>query len=515
MHARVRGDDALCPHCGSASGRVHGRYLRSLSDAAISGAHVVIELLVRRFRCLNAACSAVAFAEQVSGLTSPHARFTPLLRGMLTSIAVALAGRPGSRLAIALGVPVAKDTLLRLLRAPVGQVRVLGVDDFALRKGDSYSTILVDLERRRPVDVLSGREAEPLAAWLASHPEVEIICRDRGGAYAEGARTGAPQAAQIADGWHLWKNLGDAVEKTVGAHHACVRTVFAKAIPVNRPLEDDIWQIPPPAADATLDVCGRERRLVTRTKERYAAVQQLLTDGDSLEAICRTLRLDRSTVRRFARATSIDELLVNATNRVSILDPYTAHLHQRWNDGCRDSTQLHEEIQALGFRGSIQTTRRYLRSFKSFTAAPAEPRPAPRPRRVVRWIMTNPGNFPDEDALALKEIRAGCPELDAVTQHVRDFAMMMRDLTGSELPAWMERVEHDDLPALHSLVNGLRRDQEAVIAGLSSSWSSGQVEGQNTRVKRIKRDGYGRANSISSASGSCTDPDPPDHKISD
>jgi transposase len=108
--------------------------------------------------------------------------------------------------------------------------------------------------------------------------------------------------------------------------------------------------------------------------------------------------------------------------------------------------------------------------------------------------MTNPDNLPDEDALTLKEIRVGCPELDATTRHVRDFAAMMRDRSGNELPAWMERVEHDALPALHSLVNGLRRDQDAVVAGLSSSWSSGQVEGQNTRVKRIKRDGYGRAN---------------------
>ncbi|WP_371666541.1 transposase [Streptomyces sp. NBC_00289] len=189
------------------------------------------------------------------------------------------------------------------------RVRVLGVDDFAMRRGDSYSTILVDLERRRPIDVLPGREAEPLATWLRDHPEVEIICRDRGGAYAEGARTGAPQAAQIADGWHLWKNLGEAVEKTVGAHHACIRTVFANTVPLTPPPGDDIWQLPPPATDSTLDVCGRERRLVTRTKERYAAVQQLLADGSSLERICRTLRLDRSTVRRFARATSIDELL--------------------------------------------------------------------------------------------------------------------------------------------------------------------------------------------------------------
>ncbi|WP_369228721.1 ISL3 family transposase (plasmid) [Streptomyces sp. R39] len=498
LHARVRAADGLCPHCGRPSGRVHGRYLRRLSDAAVSGARVVIELLVRRFRCLNAACAAVTFVEQVAGLTSPHARFTPLLRGMLTSIAVALAGRPGSRLAAALGVPVAKDTLLRLLRAlpeePIEPVRVLGVDDFALRKGDSYSTLLVDLERRRPIDVLPGREAEPLAAWLADHPEIEIIARDRGGAYAEGARTGAPQATQIADGWHLWKNLGEAVEKTVGTHHVCVRTVFASALPATPPPGDDIWQLPPSATASTLDVCGRERRLVTRTKERYAAVQQLLAEGSSLEGICRTLRLDRSTVRRFARAASIDELLVKAVNRTGILDPYAAYLHQRWNDGCRDSAQLHEEIRALGFPGSIQTTRRYLRPFKSTTAAPPTPRVAPRPRRIGRWIMTKPGNLSDEDALALKEIRAGCPELDAVTGHVRDFATMMRDLTGSELPVWMERVERDNLPALHSLVNGLRRDQDAVIAGLSSSWSSGQVEGQNTRVKRIKRDGYGRAN---------------------
>ncbi|WP_392900587.1 ISL3 family transposase [Streptomyces sp. LN699] len=497
MHARVRAADALCPHCRSASGRVHGRYLRRLSDAAISGTRVVIELLIRRFRCLNAACAAQTFAEQVTGLTSPHARYTPLMRGTLTSIALALAGRAGGRLAVALGVPVAKDTLLRLLRAfpeePAGQVRVLGVDDFALRKGDSYATILVDLERRRPIDVLPGRDAEPLAAWLRDHPEVEVICRDRAGAYAEGARTGAPQTVQVADAWHLWKNLGEAVEKTVGSHYACVRAVFEK-VPAPEPADaptDDAGQVTAPVG--TLDVCGRERRLVVRTRERFTLVQDLLHEGASLESICHRLQLDRSTVRRFARAPSIDELLAKAVNRSTILDEYRPYLHQQWNEGRHDTAQLHRDIAALGFTGSIQAVRRYLRNFTPSAPAPA-PRPAPRPRRIVRWIMTNPGNLPDEDTLTLKEIRAGCPELDAVTDHVRDFAEMMRDLRGDQLPQWMERVEQDPLPALHSLVNGLRRDQDAVIAGLSSPWSSGQVEGQNTRVKFIKRAGYGRAN---------------------
>lgn len=268
---------------------MHGRYLRRLSDAAVSGTRVVIELLVRRFRCLNVTCPTVTFAEQVAGLTSPYARYTPLMRETLTSIALALAGRAGSRLAVALGAPAAKDTLLRLLRAfpeePMGLVRVLRVDDFSLRKGDSYATILVDLERRRPIDVLPGRESGPLAAWLLDHPEVEIICRDRAGAYADGARTGAPQAVQVADAWHLWKNLGEAVEKTVGTHYARVRTAFEK-LPADEPTPAPA-EVGAPAVVpiGTLDSYGRERRLVVRTRERFALVQGLLSEGATLESI--------------------------------------------------------------------------------------------------------------------------------------------------------------------------------------------------------------------------------------
>jgi transposase len=116
---------------------------------------------------------------------------------------------------------------------------------------------------------------------------------------------------------------------------------------------------------------------------------------------------------------------------------------------------------------------------------------APKPRRIVRWIMTNPGRL--ADAAELKEIRAACPHLDAVARHVRDFADMLRDLRGDQLLAWMDRVTQDELPALHSLVNGLRRDLNAVTAALSSPWSSGQVEGHVARVKLLKRAGYGRA----------------------
>jgi transposase len=473
----------------------------------------VVELVVRRFKCLNPQCPAVTFAEQIEGLTSPHARYTPLLRTLLTSIASCLAGRPGARLADALSIRVAKDKLLDLLRGlpelPQDSVRVLGVDDFALRKGDSYATILVDLEERRPVDVLPGRDAEPLAAWLRSHPEIEVICRDRAGAYAEGARSGAPQARQVADAWHLLRNLADAVEKTVGAHHPCIRKAFTTAPAVTEsstapsgtaepPVEEAPFVLP----DGTWDVLGRPRRLVARTTERYKAVQQLLSEGKSLAAISRQLRLDHSTVRRFARARNLDELLVKATNRASILDEHKPYLHMRWAEGCHDIPQLHRELRAHGFTGDIQCVRRYLRPFKQphsprpkSPPAPApELRPAPKPRRVVRWIMTNPGHLVETDTAEFKEIRAACPHLDATARHVRDFADMMHDLRGDDLPAWMDRVLADDLPALHSLVNGLKRDLDAVTAGLSTHWSSGQVEGHVTRAKLLKRMGFGRAN---------------------
>ncbi|MFE5948600.1 transposase [Streptomyces sp. NPDC056480] len=413
----------------------------------------------------------------------------------MLSIGCALAGRPGARLAAVLGIRVAKDTLLHLLRTMPdrheGRVRVLGVDDFALRKGDSYATVLVDVEARQPVDVLPGRDAEPLAAWLAGHPEVETICRDRAGAYAEGARSGAPQAIQVADGWHLWRNLAEAVKKTVGSHQACIRSVFVTtaatepgtAVGTTEPLN-------PP--DGTHDCLGRPRRLVARTRERFAAVQERLAEGKSLRAIARELRLDHSTVRRFARAGSIDELLTRAVNRQSILDAYKPYLHQRWSDGCHDIPRLHRELRDLGFPGDIQTVRRYLRPSKE-RGFPLAPRAAPRPRRVVRWNMTDPDVLPAGDAQELKEVRAACLHLDAAARHVRDFAAMLQERRGDLLPDWMDRVLADDLLALHSLVTGLRRDQDAVVVGLSSSWSSGQVEGQVTRIKLIKRKGYGRA----------------------
>jgi transposase len=446
-------------------------------------------------------------------LTTPHARYAPPLRSALIAIAVALAGRAGVRLARALGMTASRDTLLHLLRSvpepQPGTVEVLGIDDFALRRGHVYGTVLLDMHTHRPVDVLPGRDGEPVADWLRRHPGVRIVCRDRAGAYADGARSGAPQATQVADRWHIWHNLGEAVDKTVAAHHACVRAAaastaqappLAESAPTPQPAFDVTAEEPDAEPVGLRDVCGHERRLVTRTRERYTAVQQLVADGHSLNGICQQLRLDRGTVRRFARAASLDELLVKATNRTGKLDGYTEHLHTRFTAGLTDAVTLHAELRQLGYTGSVQTVRRFLHPLRGTAphpprrARPIQPSPeVPKPRRLTRWIMTDPRRLDTEQTEQLAKALASCPELRATADHVREFADLMHKHRGDRLADWIQRVQADPLPALHSLITGLRRDIDAVIAGLTLQWNSGPVEGNVNRIKTIKRQMYGRA----------------------
>jgi len=480
-----------------------------VADGAAGGRPVLIVLRVRRFRCRNPACPAVTFAEQASGLSERYRRRRVPLLGMLAGFGLELAGRAAARLAGTLGIAVHPATVLRLVAATPDQEvtaapEVLGVDDFALAKGQVYGTVLVDMRTGDVIDLLPDREAATLETWLTAHPGAGVICRDRAGNYAEGARAGAPGAIQVADRWHLWHNLAEYAEKTVAGHRGCLKDPPGSGdaggsdargtdgTPEQEPpghAEDG--KVPP---DGFLDACGRERRLVTRTRDRYAEIRGRLDAGESLSAISRVTGLDRKTVQRFARAGSAGELLGKATSRESRLDEFKPYICQRWNQGVTDAAALHAELQERGWAGSVQTVRRYVRPFRQAAAAP-DPAPAvPKTRQITRWLLTRPDRLPADEQAQLAAIRARCPHIDALAGHVTAFAEMMTARTGSrDLEAWLAAVEADDRSGLRSLAAGIRTDQQAVTNGLTLHWNSGRVEGTVNKIKMIKRQMYGRA----------------------
>ncbi|MGW9398665.1 ISL3 family transposase [Streptomyces sp. NPDC055642] len=487
VDVRCTAVDASCPRCGTWSDRVHGSYLRFPTDVPSGGRNVVLRLRVRRFTCLNVSCGRRTFVEQIRGLTRRHGQRTERLRSTLADIGLALAGRAGARMARVLGVGVSRSTVLRLVDAlpepDAPAPRVVGVDEYATRKGRHYGTVLVDVETRRPVDLLPDREASSLASWLAKRPGIEVVCRDRAPFFAEGATAGAPQAVQVADRWHLWHNLGEATERSITQHRRCLRVLVPEGAETSEP---------EPSAEQSGSPWPTGHRFADRTRTVHATVHALVEAGHSRRAIQRQLGMTSRTVKRYADAAKPEDLFTGQWQaRTSLLDEYKTHLDNRWNDGCTNAWKLWEEIVPLGYKGSYQRVRTYLHQ-KRTSPRPVTARP-PSPRTVAGWVLRRPETLSEAEHLHLKNVRANCPEIDALTRHVRSFATMLTERRGERLPDWLDAVRQDNLPSLHTLAAGIDRDRDAVIAGLSLPWSSGVVEGHVNRIKMLKRQMFGRA----------------------
>ena len=481
---------SCCPDCGKASVRVHSTYQRTLVDLPCSVWHVQLHWTVRRFFCDNSQCSRRTFAEQLPEVAVRYARRTRRLAERQTQVAFEAGGEGGRRICTAWGLDVSGDQLLRLIRdaacTPPSTPRVLGIDDWALRKRHSYGTILVDLERHCVVDLLQDREAETVADWLRQHPQVEIVSRDRGQSYIDGVTAGAPQATQVADRFHLLRNLHAALTKVCERRAKDLKAVA-------REVATAVASAPSGAeSDATPSAL---RSSPTRRECRFQQVKQLQLQDVSQRAAARETGLDRRTVARYYRLQELPPRAVTYQTR-SHAAAYLPYLLERWEAGHRNRRVLFEEIQAQGFTGSYASVWRALRGVAQGGGPATQPRTRFRysaPSNAAWLLMCPDTDLTDDEALVRAKLCAHSSHFESAGTLAQAFRSLLREPGESTLDAWLEQAELSAVPEFVRFAASLRSDYQAVKAATTLTWSNGQVEGQVHRLKLIKRQMYGRA----------------------
>lgn len=503
---------AECPRCGASSKRVHSRYVRTVADLPCSGLAVRLRLGTRRFRCANSLCPQYIFCERLPSIVARYARRTSRLNSALVLIGFALGGRPGARLASQLAMRTSRHILLKLIRQASTQQAepsaILGIDDWALRKGRTYGTILVDLEKHRVLDLLPDRTAETAAAWLASQAGIQVVSRDRATAYAEAATRALPQATQIADRWHLLKNTTEMLDRVLQRHGRKVREA-SKAV-------FDEWTGSLMVAAATPEATPnltREEKLKQQHRERrlarYEEVMALYQQGVRLRAIARTLRLSRNTVTKYVRAGEFPERRPER-RRPSMVDEFSTYLARRWAEGCRSSVQLWRELRERGYKGGHSGFWDYFRRWRPATddqPSPLEgtrvhmrfgarrpPKTTAIGTRAAAWLLQqNEGELRPDQQRFIAHLHEQTPELAVATKMVARFRQIIRKRQVYQLDAWLSEAAESGITELRNFAQALRRDYAAVKAALEHGWSNGQVEGQINRLKNIKRQMFGRA----------------------
>jgi transposase len=503
---------AACPRCAMPSCSVHSRYQRRLRDLLWGTWAVRIQLTVRKFLCRNRVCGRRIFSERLPELVAAYGRKTHRLATILRAVGTVLGGQAGARLAARLRLRTSPSTLLRLVRtAPVPHLPALqavGVDEWAWRRGHRYGTILVDLVTHRVVDLLPDRSAASVAAWLAQHPTLTVVCRDRSDLYAEGIRRGAPQAAQVVDRFHLVQNLRQALEACLIDHRSALQAAAVGTAIALTPADGHVPAMPmyrgrrrhpKPAPQEEAARPPRHARWVTI----YEALHRLQAQGTPIATMARQLGISRPTVYAYLRRdTPPGPRRLQRPPSARVLTPYAPYLIRRWRESGADSRQLWRELQTLGYTHSARTVGRFLTRLRRAADAgdPPEAQRSPylRPQgpsaRAVSFVMVCP---------AAKRSREAQTYLDQLCQIDADigrahglthaFLAMVRGRRGADLHAWRAEAVSSGIAELARFARGLQDDVSAVTAGLSWAWSNGVTEGQIHRLKLLKRQGYGRS----------------------
>jgi transposase len=437
---------------------------------------VRIGIVTRRFRCDTSSCPQRIFAERFEATVLPaRARRTARLDVLVHHLGLALGGRPAASFARHLGLPVSNDTLLRLVRrraqVPSEPLKVVGIDDWAFRRNHRYGTLVCDLERRRVVSLLPDREIATVQAWLAGHPSISILARDRGGGYGEAAAKALPDAEQVADRWHLMENASSAFLDAVRKSMRPIRGTLG-AVTIDPKLL---------TAAERLQYEGYLRR-----EETHATIATLVKEGVPIKQIVRRTGHSRRLVRQVARGerTEIFRPRQNSLERQLLL------LDELWAAGCRNGTELWRRLRNCGFQGSLRVVGEWATRRRRAEKVDGQLHKVPSARTIARLMTTARDHLTKAETVMIAAIEAGVPTLVAARDLIDRFQAMIRRKVARELDPWIDDAKTS---LIASFANGITRDRAAVRAAIISPWSNGQTEGQITRLKLVKRQMYGRA----------------------
>lgn len=492
--------EGKCPSCQESSSKVHGYYQRHPHDLPLVDYGLQLCLKVKRFYCLNNSCDKTTFAESLEPWLARHAQRTRRLSEKQSWVALMLSAKASENLLAKLQIPISHDTALRLVNTVTipdyETPRVLGVDDFAIRKRKSYGTVLLNLEKRAVIEVLPDRSSATLIKWLEEHPGVEIISRDRSQDYKSACDKGAPDAIQVADRWHLLKNLSDVLKRWFERHKK---------------------QLLEPLGDANPDLKKQamseyranrfyERTLLAKVNHRneriarFEEAKRLKQDGLSLAFIAEKLGMGKSTLYRWFSKYGFPD-----KQRERMLEPFMPYLKERYEAGISNKMLLYREILSQGFEGSYALVYNYFSELEA--GFDPQNKVMTKPKKLNRYTSfeaTRLFTMPNKDLNELNQHRLsqlfkGLDDAKACYDLAQRFIALFhrQDEAANEtielFNSWLEDAKLSSISELARFARGLNNDKAAIEAALTLPWSNGQTEGKITKLKLIKRSMYGRA----------------------
>jgi transposase len=516
-----------CPMCGRKTARLHSHYRRTVADLPWSGRHVRLLLSARKFRCPNRECPRKVFTERLPDLIEPYARKTIRLHEVLELVGFALGGNAAARLIRRLGMTASPTTLLRYIRdAAIGDhppPEVIGIDDSSLRRGKKAATIIVDLERHSPVELLPDCSAATLASWLQANPSAQTISRDGSREYARGIALGAPEALQVADRWHLLKNLREVLEKVLERDQKLLvvrgetfeeahNEANEHARPVAHADEDGRKDI---SLDDVLgsyswanrkELRRRQQRRAARL-EQYQRAIEFKERGMTTRDISDEVGVGVRTLYRWFAAGAFPEKQPRRDKGPRLPTRVADHLVRRWNEGCHNVQKIYRELRQDGYDAPMQTIYYFARYLRvglvppGYTSAPTKgsPKKSKEQRLSPRsggWALMLPAEkLTPKQRRWIGQLHEGRSAHGAsIHRLARRFVEMVQEGKVAELEEWLVDAQNSGVGELKSFAEGIcSRNLSAVRAALTEVWSNGQVEGQINRLKMLKRQSYGRA----------------------